>query len=372
VDWNVSTRRWPGAAGGLVWVGIWLFPLALYVGSATTTVVVVGVAAFGVCYTVVTWSAFEWPGDHPLRTVGFLVVAGLGLVLALAAGPEWLTVLLYVASCGVAVFGGRRDPGRAVAVVVGTEAALITVGLVKQADPATVAWTAGSTLLASGLVYAVGQLRRLIRELRDAREAVAVAAVAEERLRFARDLHDLLGQSLSIVVVKAEAVRRLVERDPAAAIAQATDIEDVGRRALVEIREAVTGYRDSDLITELARAQQALTAAGIAVTIRHHEGILPAPTDGLLAWVVREATTNVIRHSGASRCEIAIATDPAQATVDIRDDGHAAVTPAVGNGLRGLTERVAAVGGSLTAGPQAVGFVVSAVVPLGALLARPS
>lgn len=359
-----SKRGWPGAVVGLCWVAVWLFPLAVYLGPTTPTLVTLGVVGFAVLYTVVTWSAFEWRTVHPLRTVGFAVVAALGLVLVLTAGPEWLMVLLYVASCGVAVFGGQADPGPAVAVVLGTETAMVTVGVSRHIDATTVTWTALSTLLASGLVYAVRQMGRLIGELHETREALAVAAVEQERLRFARDLHDLLGHTLSIVVVKAEAVRRLAARDPAAAIAQATDIEDVGRRALAEIREAVTGYRESGLTAELARARQALAAAGIAVDLRPGSQPLPRPADEVLAWVVREATTNVVRHSGAGRCEITVTAGQSTATVDIRDDGTASGSPAAGNGLRGLAERVTAAGGSLTAAPGPTGFVVSAVVPL--------
>ena len=128
---------------------------------------------------------------------------------------------------------------------------------------------------------------------------MARSAVEKERLRFSRDLHDLLGHTLSVIVVKSEAARRLAPRDMDAAIVQITDIESVGRQALTEIREAVTGYREGSLATELDRAAIGLTAAGIEPVVRQSGPPLEPQTEALLGWVVREAVTNAVRHSGA-------------------------------------------------------------------------
>jgi two-component system, NarL family, sensor histidine kinase DesK len=222
------------------------------------------------------------------------------------------------------------------------------------------------TAFFSGLVMFV--LRRLsttIGLLREAREELARAAVAEERLRFSRDLHDLLGHTLSVVVVKAEVVRRLVGRDPAQAAEAAADIETIGRQALVEVREAVTGYRERDLAAELDGARAALSDAGIAPTVRRAAGTLDDRADALLGWAVREGATNVIRHSRATCCTITLRYDDGRAVLQIADDGTGceAVDMPAGNGLRGLTERFAAAGGTVRADAGQGGFTLTATVP---------
>ncbi len=148
-------------------------------------------------------------------------------------------------------------------------------------------------------------LRRLIRtnaELRFAREENARLAVSEERLRFARDLHDLLGHSLSLIALKSELAGRLIDVDPARARSEVHDIEQVTRDALREVREAVSGYRQPALDAELNGAQAALRAAGIECTIARHVDHLPSTIEATLGWTVREGVTNVIRHSAAQRC----------------------------------------------------------------------
>jgi two-component system, NarL family, sensor histidine kinase DesK len=202
------------------------------------------------------------------------------------------------------------------------------------------------------------------------RQPLALRAVEKERLRFSRDLHDLLGHTLSVIVVKSEAARRLASRDLDAALAQITDIESVGRQALTEIREAVTGYREGSLTTELDRARSALTAAGIEPVV-HRSGPPPVPqTEALLGWVVREAVTNAVRHSGGTRCEITLDGTPERVRLTVTDNGAggagAEPVPGIGGtGLKGLTERLAAAGGSLRAGPSPRGgFTVTAELPV--------
>ena len=137
-------------------------------------------------------------------------------------------------------------------------------------------------------------------ELAEAREELARNAVAEERLRFARDLHDLLGHSLSLIALKSELAGRLAERDPARARAEMADVEAAARRALAEVRDAVSGYRQVSFAQALAEARSALSAAGIALRAPARRCRCPARWTRVLGWVVREATTNVLRHSGAA------------------------------------------------------------------------
>jgi len=358
-------RLWVHRVGGLLWTMVWLFPLASVFPAVGSALDVVGLAAFAVGYTVVTWSAFEVRGWRRTRLAGLAVVAVLGYGQAVLHGSEWLILPLFVAACGVAVFGASPEPGPAVGVFLTTEAVIIAIAVVRGYEPILTAAYVVGTFMSSAIVFSVRQMNRLIRELHETRRALAVAAVAEERLRFARDLHDLLGHTLSVIVVKAEAVRRLADRDPAAVASHARDIEDVGRRALAEVREAVTGYRDGDLPAEVERARQTLRAADIDVTVHDASDEVPSRAAAALAWVIREGVTNVVRHSGARHCAIAIVTADGRTTVELRDDGPPCPAPVFGNGLRGLAERLARDGGTLDAGPVAGGFALTATVPIG-------
>jgi two-component system sensor histidine kinase DesK len=200
------------------------------------------------------------------------------------------------------------------------------------------------------------------RALLAAREDVARLAVADERLRFARDLHDLLGHSLSVIVLKSEVAARVLERgDPERTSAELREIQAVARRALAEAREAVAGYRRPTLESEIAAARQALDAAGIAYEDRIEPEALAPEVEAVLAWAVREGVTNVVRHSDAHRCRITVARRHDEVVARIDDDGTGAATvagdepptPEVhrGSGLDGMAERAARVGGELRAGP---------------------
>ncbi|MDF3143883.1 histidine kinase, partial [Streptomyces sp. T21Q-yed] len=243
-----------------------------------------------------------------------LVTCGLGM----GYGGTWLLFfpLLGLATGAVVRMPHLRVAGAVVTVLCGV-AAVVRDG-----------WggidTAYATWISTMVTAAILSLSEAVRELRAAREELARRAVEEERLRFSRDLHDLLGHTLSVIVVKSEAARRLASRDVAAALAQVADIESVGRQALTEIREAVTGYRNGSLATELDRARSALEAAGIEPVVHRSGPPLTAHTETLLSWVVREAVTNAVRHSGAARCEIKVAGTPEHVRLRICDDGAGA------------------------------------------------
>jgi two-component system response regulator DesR len=227
--------------------------------------------------------------------------------------------------------------------------------------------------MASALVQVIKQMQRYIRILRDTRAELAQNAVAEERLRFARDLHDLLGHTMSVIVVKAEVVRRLVEREPALAAEAAADIEQIGRRALTEVREAVNGYRAPEFAVELDSVRTALADAGVSVLVRHDGPPVPPAASRVFGWAIREAATNVIRHSGAKICEITVTVDATAATLEVRDTGYGYRHHAPGSadraahtgvGLVGLAERVTAAGGTLATGNASRGgFRVLVTLP---------
>jgi two-component system, NarL family, sensor histidine kinase DesK len=221
------------------------------------------------------------------------------------------------------------------------------------------------TLLFGLLLIAVRRLMELVRELEATRDQVAALAVSEERLRLARDLHDLLGRNLSVIALKSELARKLLGRDPAAAEREVRDVESVARESLQEARAAVLGLRQASLASEIEAARDALTAAGIEVTV-HTGDPLPAAVEAPLAFAVREATTNVLRHSRARRCDIALQPAGDRAVLEVRDDGTGGSdSPEPGSGLRGLGERIAHVGGTLQACPVTDGgFRLIAAVPI--------
>ncbi|MFH8575353.1 sensor histidine kinase [Streptomyces zaomyceticus] len=325
-----------------------------------------GLLAFNTLYIAIVFRSFH-PGSRetPL-TWGLLGALGaLTFALAIGYGREWLLLFpLLGLAVGATVRRGRLLRWISLPLVVAVGAVTFwrdgwnSVGVVY------------GTFISVMVTAAILALDETVRQLRATREELARAAVEKERLRFSRDLHDLLGHTLSVIVVKSEVVRRLAPRDLDAALAQVADIEAVGRQALTEIREAVTGYREGSLATELDRARDALSSAGIEPVVRRSGPLLEPRTEALLGWVVRESTTNAVRHSGASRCVFALDGTADRVRLMVTDDGRGPlVAPAAtpGSGLRGLRERLAAAGGTLDSGPvPRGGFRVTAELPVEA------
>ncbi|MGW2812188.1 histidine kinase [Streptomyces sp. NPDC001415] len=327
-----------------------------------------GILAFAVLYAMVAFRALDRQRREERPTLILLgALAAVTYAIGIGYGGVWL---LFFPLLSLASGAALRD--RRLGFVIITLAA--SVGVIsgfKTGDPWDNMTIAYGTFLSGLVISALLSLSETVRELRDTRQELARTAVEKERLRFSRDLHDLLGHTLSVIVVKSEAARRIARRDLDAALGQVADIESVGRQALTEIREAVTGYREGSLATELDRARSALSAAEVEPLVRQSGPPLPAQAEALLGWVVREAVTNVVRHSAASRCEIVVEGTPERVTLTVTDNGKgapAAPAPAPrigGTGLKGLTERLAAAGGSLTAGPAPrAGFQVSAELPV--------
>ncbi len=196
----------------------------------------------------------------------------------------------------------------------------------------------------SNLVVAEG--KRSDRKLRRAeREIVELAAVAE-RERIARDLHDVLGHTLSVIVLKAELAGKLIEQNPNRAAAEIADVERTARTALAEVREAIGGYRTQGLHAELSLARRALDAAGVALTLSEMEPTLPLNPEvqTVLSLTLREAVTNIVRHAHATHCRVSVTSEQGRLALTVEDDGlHPA--PREGNGLRGMRERVQRIGG---------------------------
>ena len=292
------------------------------------------------------WSASTEPSEVRKRraTIAFLAVLAISLNLVL--GSEWRVLFFHVnVAAGIMLL--TRDAYVAIVAL-----ATITFGLGIFSGMAWLALpTAAIGLWATAFVRQVAA----VAELRSAREELARLAVSEERLRFARDLHDLLGHSLSLITLKSELAGRLLPDEPEKATTEVHDIEEVARQALGEVRQAVAGYRSPTLDEELAGAGEMLEAAGIACRIENEAGVLPNAVDAVLAWAVREGSTNVIRHSRARHCRILLAREGQEVYAEITDDGEGYQREQggdAGSGLSGLSERVATLAGRLEAASQ--------------------
>ena len=227
-------------------------------------------------------------------------------------------------------------------------------------------------LLTAGLPVSMGsimdaRLRRSRQELLRKQEEVEHMATIAERERISRDLHDLLGHSLSLIALKAELARKLVHRDADACASEVADIERSARQALAEVRAAVTGYRESGLAHALASARASLAAADVAFDERVERFALAPAAENVVALALREAVTNVVRHAGAKRCSVSLALEHGVAVLRIADDGSARNSADLkhGNGLTGMRERVAAAGGRLAVRAQA-GLELELRIPNGA------
>jgi signal transduction histidine kinase len=219
--------------------------------------------------------------------------------------------------------------------------------------PLQTAYITNLTAVIGLVVYGLSRLRSLVQELDDARSELAGLAVARERLRFARDLHDLLGFSLSAITLKTELAHRLVPRTPDRARRELTEILGVSRQALADVRAVASSYRELSLDDEMASSRSVLTAADVVVTMKCDRGDLPTRTRTVLATVLREGVTNLLRHSKAEQCEITVTRDDRAVSIEIVNDGVRETDEPVdhGNGIDNLTSRVEDLGGVLTAGP---------------------
>jgi two-component system sensor histidine kinase DesK len=368
VDEQHSTQRRAARIAGLFWLFYFAYPIGdLIQGTLATPQRIAGAIGLAIFASVYIFAYFQrfyrqatmlqaWP---PVIALALLVI---GFTFGISA--SWLGLMIYV----VTAAGCSLNQTTVVPASISFAALTIILGTLTGSSFSDVGPLSFEVALIGVTMLF---LRRLIGtnvELRIAREEKARLAVAEERLRFARDLHDLLGHSLSLIALKSELAGRLVEVNPERAQAEIHDIEQVTREALREVREAVTGYRQPDLNAELSGAQAALEAAGIECRIDNSFTTTDASIEAALGWAVREGVTNVIRHSGASSCRIALRESGGSAGLTISDNGMSEAevqrSGRAGTGIAGLTERIAALGGSVTAGrPADGGFRLVVEIP---------
>lgn len=288
-----------------------------------------------------------------LAVVFFMLSTGFFLYRDSVLGVTWLWtfVAVFVASQGMP----RVVAGLAIA---GLSCAGMVVNLSQGVDT-TNAFSQAVTIASLGLMMmAFSRQLATIRELRQTQHELAELAVREERSRVGRDMHDILGHSLTVIAVKAELAGRLLEVAPEKAAAEIADLEDLARGALDDVRATVGGYRGVNVLTELASARTALLAAGIDAELPGAADAVPAKYRELFGWALREGVTNVIRHGEAGRCKVSLGARFLQ----IDDDGvgpggqePAGPHPTAGNGLAGLAERAAAAGATLELGRSELG-----------------
>ncbi|MHB8488267.1 MAG: sensor histidine kinase [Candidatus Dormibacteria bacterium] len=369
-----DTMMWPiPTAARLGWAAIWLvflgYPISDILGTgyapARATVAWICLAGFAALYLFTMWTCLSLV-PRVATGVRLLPLAALfvmGITLTLVFRGQWTGMLVY---CGVAA-GWTLRWRFLVPVLLALGAFMVVSGVILGYSWADLGFI---TFLTVALGFTMLAFRRLIAtviELRTARAEVARLAIADERLRISRDVHDILGHSLSVIALKSQVARRLMHSDPDAAAEAMGDVESVARDSLAEVRAMVTGYRQRSLADELQGARDVLDAAGIAFAVTRDSTVPPAPVDSLLAWTVREGVTNVLRHSRAHHCEISLEAGNGGFTVVIADDGVGGVASAGGSGLHGLRERVGAAGGRLDAGPgERGGFRLQAYVPRAA------
>lgn len=328
-------------------------------------------------------AAYLTGGGVPLRTAaGPVASTGVltALLLALGATADLTELLpMMLGSALVPVLSGHSllVRPRVNALHQLPLIAVITAGVaVTDRDGAPVLATA--LTIAFVTVWIVASVRvsmwvlRVMWELDDARDVQARLAVAEERLRFGRDLHDVLGRNLAVIALKAELAAQLAGRGRPEAADQMTEVQRIAQESQREVREVVRGYREADLRAELEGARGVLAAAGIDCAVGRPTADIAALSprvQSALGWVVREATTNILRHGDARHCTITVDTTARWVRLTVENDGAAPARPhrgAPGSGLAGLRERLQAVGGTLEAGPVPEDrFRVVARVPPG-------
>ncbi len=349
-------------ASGAVWLLFLGFPLDNTFSGSTSpaqrVLAVAGTIVFIATYLAIIscWPSVVWQRHVRVRAALYcaLLIVSLALTLGVPASG-WGATFIYCAACSALVTPSSLGFWLMLSCVLLAVSAPLASGRAIEE-----ALSEGAGALGIGLMLLlVRDLRASNAELTEARAELARLAVARERERFARDLHDLLGQTLSVIAIKTELARRLLPEQPQRAGGEIAEVEKIARGALSEVREAVSGHRRPTLDGELAGARMALAAAGIEVEIARVEATIDPAVEAVLAWAVREGATNVIRHSRARHCRVRITATLGGTGVEVLDDG-----PAIpgsngdghaGHGLDGLRERVETIDGTLAAGPQTGG-----------------
>ncbi len=288
--------------------------------------------SFIVFMAICTVAAIYWSRKRIMRGV---CVAMVLLAIAFTSYQQTgVFFYVFVAAFGPLAFGGNIL--RSVAIIVAA-----CVGILVQWflfwPPNLMPYVAVvQSILIGGAVTMVARQQTALRQ----------TLKSAERERIARDLHDILGHTLSVVILKAELASRLIEQDPHRAKAEIEEVERIARNALAEVREAIRGYHSGNLRAELDKVTSTLATAGVSVETEYDAAGLPVSHERVLALVLREAVTNIVRHAQAKRCTIRFARDEDVYRLEVKDDGRGGAREE-GMGMRGIRERVEAIGGQV-------------------------
>jgi len=312
-----------------------------------------GAAIFLILY----WGIFLLERPRPLFHVGGMVLLGV-LFLPFNAG-----------GCTFFIFAAAMVPfmvntqAQAIAGLGAVAAVAAIEGLVLHLGGGELFWAAGfPVFIGAGNIF-FAERNRMNRKLRKANEEIENLAKVAERERIARDLHDVLGHTLSVITLKSELAGKLIDRDPERAGKEMREVEEISRQALSDVRDAIRGYRSRGLVAELALAKSTLETAGLIVQCDAATTVkLPAVQESVLSLAVREAVTNVVRHAQARTCRMRLEQQNGSCRLEIQDDGLGS-SNGEGNGLRGMRERVEMLGGTLHRSTEA-GTTLTIMLPL--------
>jgi two-component system sensor histidine kinase DesK len=317
--------------------------------SARDQAAALGLVLLGAIHLLYWWRPWPPPWHRAVAAGAAMVaiIAALTHLLGLSQPLLWLYPALVV---------GAGLPALAAGVGVGLVAAAAVAPLhledallVRALGPGH--WTLLSIVLAGLGMTAVRQLIAVNATLHATRAELADLAVTAERERLARELHDLLGRTLSLIAVKAELAARLGAKGDASAEAELRDVQRLARQAVRDVRETVAGDRAPNIDAELAAAQTALRTAGIGVSVHNAAVDVDPAHEATVAWALREAVTNVVKHSGARTCRVSLEAAGGVTELEVVDDGSGPTRSNDGVGLAGLADRVHALGGAFEAGP---------------------
>ncbi|NJP97937.1 sensor histidine kinase [Nonomuraea sp. FMUSA5-5] len=324
---DVGRGRTAARVGSAAWLLLITWPLWSFLASgpgAPAVVAALGlVAVFAACWLPIMWRMLSPLPNTPLPwALAGLTASGLAL-LPLFGAPWAYTSFVFAISAFAASLRVRAFAVAVVATVAVEVLALLWAG----APMSQVWWVPLIIVVQTAAVSAMKSMGLLIARLNAARLEVARLAVENERLRFARDLHDTLGHTLTSITIRSQLAARLATTDTERAAREMTEVEQTARRALDEVRHAIAGYRAPSLSEELETATRNLGVAGIEVTVSPADGPIPPAAEAQLAWAVREAATNVLRHSRARHCHIHLRVNDSSAAVEVLDDGHPTTHP---------------------------------------------
>ena len=312
-------------------------PVVEHVGLKIWLLDILGALVFLVFY----FGLFLLENPWPLANIAGMLLLG---VVYLPINVSACTFFIYAAS--MVPFCVETQ----LAAVIG----LVTIGAIGALEVSilhlggwAIFWATVFPMMIGGGNTFFAERNRMNRKLRKANEEIENLAKVAERERIARDLHDVLGHTLSVITLKSELAGKMMDRDPQRAAKEIREVEEISRQALSDVRDAIRGYRAKGLAAELAQAKATLETAGISVQCDAATTLqIPAMQESVLSLAVREGVTNVVRHARASRCQLRVEQENGSCRLEIQDDGQGFVS-VEGNGLRGMRERVEMLGGKL-------------------------